>query len=99
MTAADGHQALRDWLIGALARQVPEYAEPITEATSLVEEGLCVDSIGLIELVAAIEKQLGVVIAEDEIRPEHFATVGRLLTYLAGRLEEAGKGRVSSPGG
>jgi acyl carrier protein len=88
VTAADGEPSLRDWLIGALAHLVPEYTQPITDDTSLVEEGLCIDSVGLLELVAAIEKRLGVVVAEDEIRPEHFATVGRLLRFLAVRLEQ-----------
>jgi acyl carrier protein len=91
VTVAKGGQLLRDWLLGVLARQVPSYEQPITDDTSLVEEGLCIDSVGLIELVAAIEKRLGIIIAEDEIQPRHFATVGRLLGFLAGRLGEAGK--------
>ena len=79
------YSAARAWLLGTLGLLAPEFAEQIHDQTSLAEEGLGLDSVALIELVAALEEGLGVTISEDDITPEHFGTVERLLRFLEAR--------------
>lgn len=88
---------LREWLLGVLARQAPDFADPITDDTPVVDDGLCIDSLGLIEIAAAIERVLGVAVAETDIRPENFGTVGRLLCFVEGRRDLGG--RAAAGGG
>jgi acyl carrier protein len=82
---------LREWLLGVLAGQAPDFPGPITDDTPVVDDGLCIDSLGLIEIAAAIERALGVAVAETDIRPENFATVGRLLGFVEGRRGLSGR--------
>ena len=78
----DGGDALHEWLRRVLVRQAPGFREPITDDTPLVDDGLCLDSIALIEVIGAIESGLGVTVEEDDIRPENFGTVGRLVRFV-----------------
>jgi acyl carrier protein len=73
---------IRAWLVGRLAALVPEFTEEIPDGTSLVDEGLCLDSIKILDLVTEIEAELGIRIEEEEIAPETFGTVGRLVRFL-----------------
>jgi acyl carrier protein len=84
MTGGSG-PALRDWVLDRLARLVPEYTGELTEETPLVDEGLCLDSINIMDLVTDIESALAIRIEEDDISPDNFGTVGRLLKFLESR--------------
>jgi acyl carrier protein len=77
--------ALRLWLIDALAALAPDVDAPADDDTPLADQGFCLDSLGLLALIGAIEEHTGVVISEDEITEAHFGTVGRLLGFLAAR--------------
>ena len=77
---------LRSWLIAALQGLALEFPGPVDLDTPLADEGLCLDSIGVLELIAAIEVHTGVRISEDEITDAHFGTVGRLLQFLSARV-------------
>src|SRR5262245_18764590 len=81
--------ARRAWLIRTLGALAPEFSGEIGDDTALAEGGLGLDSLGLIDLITAIEDLLGVTVEEHEITGEHFRTVGRLLGFLGGRLSEA----------
>jgi acyl carrier protein len=76
---------LRAWLVERLAHLVPDFLDQISDDTSLVDEGLCLDSIKIMELVTDIESSLEIRIEEEEISPETFGTVGRLVRFLEGR--------------
>jgi acyl carrier protein len=45
------------------------------------------DSMAVVALINAMEDQLGVSVADDEISGENFATVGALAQFVAARLE------------
>lgn len=77
--------AARAWLLDTLSRLAPSFTDQIHDQTSLTEDGLGLDSVDLLELVGALEEGLGVTITEDDITPEHFGTVERLLRFLAAR--------------
>ena len=84
MSDAD-YSAARAWLLDTLGRLAPGFTEQIHDQTSLAEGGLGLDSVALLELVGEIEEGLGVTIREDDITPEHFGTVERLLRFLEAR--------------
>lgn len=84
---ATGREAvpLRAWLIHTVATIAPDFHGPLDDDTPLEDEGLCLDSLGLLDLIGAIEKHTGIVISEDEITEAHFGTIGLLLQFLASR--------------
>jgi acyl carrier protein len=76
----------RAWLLGTLAGLAPDFDGAIGDETPLADGGLGLDSLAIIDLVGAIEEQMGVTIDEDEITREHFETAGRLLRLLEAHL-------------
>ena len=52
---------------------------------SLVDKGV-IDSTGVLELVAFVEQEFGIVPTDDEIVPENFDGIGRLARFIEGRL-------------
>jgi len=77
----DGAPA-REWAVATLLELAPGYRGAVEDDTPLAEGGLCLDSIALITLVAAIEDRSGVALGEDQLCPEHFGTVARLVRLL-----------------
>lgn len=59
-------------------------AATLAAETSL--DGLGVDSATLLTLVIGLEERFGMEIADDEITRQHFATVGAVTDFVAGRL-------------
>ena len=47
-----------------------------------------VDSLGIMRLVSYIEEEFGVVVPEDDLVPEHFQSVNRLVAFVE-RLQSA----------
>ena len=76
----------RAWLLATLAGLAPSFDGAIGDDTPLTDGGLGLDSLAIIDLLVAIEEQLGVTIAEDDITREHFETAARLLRLLEARL-------------
>jgi acyl carrier protein len=76
---------IRAWLLTTLASLAPDFGGEIGDETPLVEGGLSLDSVALLDLVGAIEDRFGFRIAEDEIREQHFGTVARLVRFLLSR--------------
>jgi len=78
--------ARRAWLIRTLAQIAPDFAGEITGDTPLADGGLGLDSLGLIDVVAALEEGLGVTVGEGDITDEHFGSVARLLRLIEASL-------------
>ena len=76
----------RAWLLATLAGLAPSFDGTIGDDTPLADGGLGLDSLAIIDLLVAIEEQLGVTIDENDITPEHFETAARLLRLLEARL-------------
>jgi acyl carrier protein len=87
---------LRAWLERALRRRAPGFPGPIDDATPLTEDGLCLDSLMLMDLLTEIEATLGIVLGEDEITPANLGTAGRLRLFLEGRERAGGAGPHSA---
>jgi acyl carrier protein len=56
---------------------------------SLLELGI-VDSLGVLEIVTFIEKDLGVPLTDDELVPEHFTSIATIADLVAKRLDPEG---------
>jgi acyl carrier protein len=56
---------------------------------SLLELGI-VDSLGVLELVTFIEKDLGVTLSDDELMPEHFTSIATIADLVTRRLDPEG---------
>ena len=78
--------ARRAWLIRTLTQLAPDFAGEISGDTPLADGGLGLDSLGLIDVVAALEEHLGVTVGEKEITDEHFGSVARVLRLIEARL-------------
>jgi acyl carrier protein len=78
--------ARRAWLVRTLSNLAPDFAGEITGDTPLADGGLGLDSLGLIDVVAALEEGLGVTVGEREITDEHFGSVARVLRLIEARV-------------
>jgi acyl carrier protein len=59
--------------------------DKLDENVSFQESGI-LDSTGFLELITFVEEQFGVDIADDELVPEHFDTVGKMSAFVEQKL-------------
>ena len=59
---------------------------PIGESSGLLGEGIGLDSVEVLQLVAAAEEAFDITVADDELLPEHFQTVGTFVDFIEARL-------------
>ena len=58
-------------------------SDPLSsDSTSLLDEGI-IDSVGVMELVAFLEQDFGLKIADDELVPENLDSVDNLVGYVS----------------
>ena len=75
--------------LGAILReklQLNRATGPVGEETGLLGQGFGLDSIEILQVVVAVEAEFGLTVDDDELRPEHFLTVGDLVTFIQRRL-------------
>jgi acyl carrier protein len=87
--AALDHTGRRAGLVCQLRELAPDFTGDVADDTPLADGGLGLDSLSLIDLVAAMESDLGVLVSESDITEEHFATVARVLRLLDARSPRA----------
>jgi acyl carrier protein len=51
----------------------------------LLESGI-LDSLGILDLVAFVEQNFGIVLSDDELLPENFQTIERLTAFVQSKL-------------
>ena len=62
--------------------------ESLSDTESLLEGGL-IDSTGVLELVAFLETEVGIEIADAEIVPENLDSIRNIATYAKTKLAQA----------
>ena len=62
-----------------------EEKSQLEEKTGLLGKGIGLDSIEVIQLVAALEEEFDLTIDDDELLPGHFVCLGDLITFLEKR--------------
>jgi acyl carrier protein len=58
----------------------------LDEATGLLGQGIGLDSVEVLQLVSAIEEAWALTIDDDDLRREHFATLGTVVSFIQERL-------------
>jgi acyl carrier protein len=53
----------------------------LNDKTLLLEEKV-IDSVGMLELVAFVEKSFDIEVPDEDITPDHFGTIGQLANYI-----------------
>ena len=61
---------------------------PLGDEDSLIANGV-IDSTGILELTQFVEDEFRVDVPDEEITPENFDTVNRILEYVERKLAEA----------
>lgn len=56
----------------------------LTDDESLLETGV-IDSTGVLELVAFLESEFGLAVADAEIVPENLDSISRIVSYVKGK--------------
>ena len=79
--------ALLTWTGDTLRRmQLLGKTEPIDDQSGLLGAGIGLDSIEVLEIIAAVEESFDLTVEEDDLTPEHFSTVGSLIDFIQQRL-------------
>jgi acyl carrier protein len=60
--------------------------DQLDEQTGLLGRGVGLDSIEVLQLIVAIEEEFELTIDDDELAPEHFRSIGTLITFIEQRL-------------
>ncbi len=60
----------------------------LKDETSFMQEGI-IDSTGILELVFFLEETFGINVEDDELIPENFDSLNRIVKYLGSKTESA----------
>ena len=71
---------------------------PLTGATPLIEGGLNLDSVNLLELLVRIEETFGITVEDEDIRAELFTTIESLADFVRQKQAARLPGTRSHPG-
>jgi acyl carrier protein len=80
---ADVQDRLRTFIVEEL--QYEGEPSQLTEDLPLLERGV-IDSVGIFQLVSFIETEYGVEIADEELVPQHFGTLGGISRLIETKL-------------
>ena len=58
------------------------------DEVSFLEEGI-IDSLGIIELVAFVEKKFSISVADQDLLPNNFDSVNKLSRFISSKLADA----------
>ncbi len=78
----DTVEKLRDFIATELRKK--GRADELAPDYSLFEHHV-VDSLGLLLLISFIEEHFGIVVGDDELRPENFETIGAMARFIEGK--------------
>ncbi len=78
---------VRKVLLQVLKRVDPNLsAKDITRETPLFGKGIGIDSIGIHQLVVGLEEEFDIIIEDDEVGTELFASLGALADYVSAKV-------------
>jgi acyl carrier protein len=66
--------------------------ESLGPDTPLVEGGLALDSVSLLELIVAVEESFGVTVEDEDLSLELVATIGSLADFVRRKRRDADSG-------
>jgi acyl carrier protein len=84
VTSATKTADVKDVLVEILG--IEERAQTIDESTQLLGSLPELDSMAVLEVVAALEQRFGITIDDDDVTAEVFETLGTLAAFVDGKL-------------
>lgn len=82
---AENRDKIRSRIEGVLSDlELLEGKGQLDENTGLLGKGIGLDSIEIIQLVAALEEEFELTIDDNDLLPDHFQTLGDLINFLQG---------------
>jgi acyl carrier protein len=69
-----------------IGKQVAADLTAVTDRESLLEAGV-IDSLGILALIAFIERRYGITVTEDEMMPENFDSIDAIAGFIGRRQE------------
>ena len=82
---AENRDKIRSRIEGVLSDlELLEGKGQLDEKTGLLGKGIGLDSIEIIQLVAALEEEFELTIDDNDLLPDHFQTLGDLINFLQG---------------
>jgi acyl carrier protein len=97
MSSASG-EYVKSVILAHLAQSISELGlEPtaLGDDFDLLTSGV-IDSLGIVELIGAIEQQLGLVLDLSELDPENLTTLGPLSRYIEAQYSQSARVRRSA---
>jgi acyl carrier protein len=94
MSSASG-EYVKSVILAHLAQSITELGlEPaeLSDDFDLLTSGV-IDSLGVVELIGAIEQQLGLVLDLSELDPENLTTLGPLSRYIEAQYSQSARAR------
>lgn len=80
---AENRDKIRSRIEGVLSDlELLEGKGQLDEKTGLLGKGIGLDSIEIIQLVAALEEEFELTIDDNDLLPDHFQTLGDLINFL-----------------
>lgn len=76
---------IKDRVVELLRETVPESSD-LTGEFVLLGEGGAFDSVTALELVLALEKEFGIVVKDDDIRPENLRNLESIVAFVSAAL-------------
>jgi acyl carrier protein len=84
---ADTRAAILDRLRALLAERLGFAGNgAVDESTGLLGQGIGLDSVEVLQLVSAIEEAWSLTIEDEDLKREHFATLGTVVSFVQERL-------------
>ena len=83
------HQQIRRFVLTTFLFTEDESA--LKSDDSLLDQGI-MDSTGVLELVAFLEQQFGVKVADEELLPENLDSVNRIVDFVTRKLDASRAG-------
>jgi acyl carrier protein len=74
---------------GFLTRELGKDVEQIGNDESLLESGT-IDSVGVMQLVAFLEKTYAITVEDDDLMPDNFDTITAIASFIERRQGSAG---------
>lgn len=79
----DFTDTIRSFIETEMTSQSP--STPLSPTDSLIEKGI-IDSLGVQRLIGYLERQFDLEIADTEIVPENFETIGAVVNFINSKL-------------
>jgi acyl carrier protein len=84
---ADTRAVILDQLRALLAERLGFAGDgTVDESTGLLGQGIGLDSVEVLQLVSAIEEAWSLTIEDEDLKREHFATLGTVVSFVEERL-------------